>query len=375
MGTGIWSLCSGEQCWCPNHRLPDVIHDQDVLPDDPLVDFLSTSNELPSESDKPALGSLLSSLKEKMAIRDTLIEQLRSMMAKYNAAIATLEEERAQLDNVVNQGTHAFSAVKRVPVEVLQHIFQYTITFPPVVSSGHHEWHSDDSDDSGNPLPQYVLWYDQSKPEDPLCTLTQVSQRWRAIALGNAALHSSLSIHISSNHFSIPQLTNVLQRRFSSLSDAPLSVAITCDPMTIDVLSRHTSRIATALEPYASKIVELFVFLPDAVAEKLEILEGKLPSLTSLLMHNTPRPYDSVHPPHPVFTGCPLRRLVLRDYASPTGSVASIKSSHTWEHIVHLELLITPNEDLHAGPDAEAILTCPCARSPSSHRGYSSRTD
>ncbi|KIY66581.1 hypothetical protein CYLTODRAFT_423293 [Cylindrobasidium torrendii FP15055 ss-10] len=352
MGTAeLWSLCYGEQCTCPNHRLlATATHpDEEVLPNDPLLEFLETSNEQPLEDVRPGLNSLLSSLKNKKAARDALAKQLRSAMVEFKAALTTLDSERAQLKTAITRGENAFSPVKRIPVEILQHIFQYAITFPPGMPYGCHE-NTGASDDSENEYPKFALWHNLPEPKDPLRTLKQVSRRWRAAVLGSTALHSWLSIHMS--HIAKSTYEALLQQHLASSGDKPLSIAVTCELAHVKSLARHGYRLRDVLKPYATRIVELQVFLPDSIARELWGLQ--LPSLSSLLMHNTPRPRNPSSS-WSLLKDCPLRRLVLYNYASPINCVADA-SSRTWEHIVHLELLSTPNETMPTGPSVECML-------------------
>ncbi|KIY62890.1 hypothetical protein CYLTODRAFT_426564 [Cylindrobasidium torrendii FP15055 ss-10] len=346
MGTEPWDLCPEEQCSCANHRLPT--HNEDILQDDARVKSLIASNEIPLESTKDELDSLLLSLKDRMASRDALAKRLRCLMEKFGAALTALEEERDQLQAAITHGQHAFSIVKRVPVEVLQHIFQYTITFPPAISSASvgHELSGGTEDVDAEPS-EISPWCDRVQLDGTLRTLKQVSRGWRAVVLSSTALHSSLSVHISSPHFATPRHMSLLQQHLSRSGVTPLSVAITCEPMEMNRLAAYASTLAEFLMPYAARVVELHVFLPDKIAGEFGRLQ--LTSLASLFMHNTPRARE-IAPPHYAFVDCPLRRLVLRDYANPCIAQAS---SRTWEHVTHLELLATSNTHI---PSVQKIL-------------------
>ncbi|KIY66573.1 hypothetical protein CYLTODRAFT_423285, partial [Cylindrobasidium torrendii FP15055 ss-10] len=126
--------------------------------------------------------------------------------------------------------------------------------------------------------------------------------------------------------------------------------------MELTELQYHTRTLVSFVTPYASRIIELAIFLPSSAVKEFSPLRERMTSLSSLLLHDTPRAkWNDMHFKMPPFEGCPLKRLVLRDVDFPSTYVAG-KLSDTWVNIVHLELLATPNGIIHPGLSLEQIV-------------------
>ncbi|KIY66572.1 hypothetical protein CYLTODRAFT_423284 [Cylindrobasidium torrendii FP15055 ss-10] len=352
-------ICPVDGCPCPNHHLSTARIDENRV--NPLTEYFTTNNDVPPDDEADGIKAILMHLREIKTAKDVQAEHLRREVARLDAALVALDAEREQLQESIRQGEYVYSAVRRLPLEVLQHIFQYTINFPPSRPSIHSRENRELSEDSDDEQWQSRSAILRSPPKHlhPLQTFRHVSLRWRAAVLDDPILWSSLTIniavHANSGHISLNE--SRLNQHLVFSRTAPLRIAFTCDSIwDWESLQTHATHLVACLIPHAARIVELYLLLPSPVVQVFGALRERMTSLSSLLLRNTPwtgsegdssrdQPFDAYF----------LKRLVLQDFPFPLNCIAGRLSS-TWVNLVHLELLATQNKRYFVGPSLDRIL-------------------
>ena len=258
-----------------------------------------------------------------MANIDTSIEQLKAhreaQLSAIDAHLKDLEEERARLTLSSSRRRALLNPIRRLPFEILQHVFMDAIRFP----TNYDFYRSDE-------IPRE--WYELDEEDHTLETLELVCKRWRASLLADSSLWSFINVIVSTPTLDepIPRYVTRLERYLKRSRLSLISVCIRrCASFTLESLP---GEIPQLLLPYANRIYELRLFLPHPLISGLSVLRGQLTALAFVHVVNTPF-VETDGGSIDIFNECPrLKRFWTTDIASP-GSLFLLP----WQNIEFIE--------------------------------------
>ncbi|KAJ7618987.1 hypothetical protein DFH06DRAFT_1306556 [Mycena polygramma] len=209
---------------------------------------LLNSNEPPEDSEKTFIRSVISTA-------DARVAHLDEEIAKLRAQLMHLEEERASGFSYRARNSVILSPLRRMPPEVLGEIFVWTLPSPaaPLVS----------------------LVCSKFRMGASPWVLTQISSRWRTIALSTPRLWSRIIVYFRRNGSGYPlalvkahlERSQRLKIHFYGHSQAASQPQIEL----FNLLAQHSSRWE-----------ELSIGLTAAIVPLLPALRDRLPSLKRL---------------------------------------------------------------------------------------------
>ncbi|KAK0218070.1 hypothetical protein IW262DRAFT_1114754 [Armillaria fumosa] len=134
-----WHPCKG--CTCMNHAIPSYkisVTDADVpLIDHPDLGKLARFNDAPDLSEEQALQRMVSDFGKRVDALDAPVLELKALRQAFERSIgrideelAVLEKERQRLSNSMQERQSVLSTLRRMPKEVLAHIFFHAHNFP-----------------------------------------------------------------------------------------------------------------------------------------------------------------------------------------------------------------------------------------------------
>lgn len=259
---------------------------------DPPPDDVAVKLRVVVEGSKKELDAI----QKKMKLIDTEEQALHAKLAELGRKKQTLSQRAAQLDANIRTHIPISSSLRRLPIEILAHIF--FIASPSFVS----------------PLARKV---------EPW-TLAQVSRRWRSVALGTPCLWSAISLDLS--HFptlmAIPKapvtiLEDVLHRssnhdlsiRFISPLEPPIKPHTAATAKWFETLISHCERCKTIDFTFNGYLV-----LP------LDNLTNRLPRLESFRIHfEDPEDLETGYDPSLISFGIApsLHSVYISDFDNP----------------------------------------------------------
>ncbi|KAJ7737091.1 hypothetical protein B0H16DRAFT_1891740 [Mycena metata] len=235
-----------------------------------LISAVGARQSLLLNSNVPPEASDLASVQTTITETDAQLANLDAQIARRPASLRDLEERRTMLWNYRTR-THAIlSPLRRVPPELLGHIFLCTL--PGAVEA---------------------LKRGRIDMADSPWLLTQISSHWRAVALSIPSLWSNISIdYMESFHnastYSLPLVETQIQRSRELRIHFYGCEEMDATPQTamLQLLSHHSLRWR-----------DLSLGITSAMAPFLPSLRDRLPALKTLWIHwNIPQSHPAVTP-------------------------------------------------------------------------------
>ncbi|KAF9049639.1 hypothetical protein BDZ89DRAFT_1057519 [Hymenopellis radicata] len=261
MSGNYWQSCISADCPCPNHRIP--MHTSppldSMLDNNPAFHHLTRTNNVPSPAEDNTIQGMILDFESRYMAAGSNADKLRALqsdfaakMLQINTQLQVLEEERTRLSQCIADRRRLLAPSRRIPSEILTHIFSLTIDFPA-------EEFSMEAPD------REILWQFDAK-ESPLWTMELVCKRWRKEVLESPKLWSFINIFITNDHFADDD-DRYLLRLALHLSRAGLSQLSICicdqsDHASSSFKDQLPSCIPILLMPFATRIEELYFMLP-----------------------------------------------------------------------------------------------------------------
>ncbi|PBK73264.1 hypothetical protein ARMSODRAFT_1001402 [Armillaria solidipes] len=278
----IWAPCS--ECPCPNHHLPSCTFTVELsLSDDPEWMHLTRSNNPPSQYEEMVLSTMISAYDEQ--IQGIELEKsnpeafslaLKAQIVAVSQKIEALGEEHARVTEAFRERRDLLSPVRRLPPEVLNHIFLNTIDFPvprtPIV-------HNAVKEEAIEISPNWEF----NATESSLWSITGVSTKWRSVSLSSPRLWSYVNIMITDSNFADYSYIRQLGLQLDRSAKYPLSMSI-CHIAEESTAEALPLQLVAILFSFSTCIRELHLFLPWTLFCQMAPLHLSLPSLENLII-------------------------------------------------------------------------------------------
>ncbi|KAK0218064.1 hypothetical protein IW262DRAFT_1113965 [Armillaria fumosa] len=252
-----WHPCKG--CACVNHAMPSYkfsVTDADVpLTDHPDLGRLTRSNDAPDLSEEMTLQRMISDSGKRVGALDVPVSELKALrqalqrsIVRVDDELVALEKERQRLSDSMRERRSVLSALRRMPKEVLAHIFFHTLDFPF----------------SQRESPSR-LWQSVSASRHPLLPLELVSRNWKNVLDTFSYLWSYVNIFV--NRMNSITYARYIGNQLSRSRVCPLSVSM-CHSSNISI-SRppaFPNLMLMTLFPVSSRIQTLYL-CPDHFAD------------------------------------------------------------------------------------------------------------
>ncbi|KAK0240943.1 hypothetical protein EDD85DRAFT_1019872 [Armillaria nabsnona] len=277
----MWAPCSG--CPCPNHHLPSCTFAvEPSLSDDPEWMHLTRSNNPPSQYEETILSGMTSAYDQQIQIIDTEKSNLEAFSLSLKAQIVAvsqrmnaLRQERARITEAVRESRNLLSPVRRLPLEMLDHIFLDTIDFPvsrtQIVRDGEEE-------DTGE-----LRNWEFKATENSLWSITGVSKAWRSASLSSPRLWSYVNIIITESNFKDHSYIRQLGRQLDRSANHPLSISV-CRIVKESTPQELPPQLAAVLFSFSSRIQELHLYLTLSILFQMSDMRLSLPSLECFVL-------------------------------------------------------------------------------------------
>ncbi|KAF7370265.1 ABC protein [Mycena sanguinolenta] len=224
---------------CPRCMHSFNLFDVDTTPALVSSDIVK-SNDPPSESQVPVLQDFISKGRTRMAALESKIELLDSLMDK-------LVEEKNELAAEICMHEGSLSPLRRMPTEILSHIFAFTL--PP-----HHP--------GAEPAP----W-----------TVSAVCARWRAISVSQPCFWTTIQYDDDLNGTSVFKYRTQLSRS----GQLPLNIEFRANYW--GVLTPEARRILDLVCVHSERWGSVSFMVPKEVYRQLRpVIQGSLPRLRTL---------------------------------------------------------------------------------------------
>ncbi|KAK0462335.1 uncharacterized protein EV420DRAFT_1524030 [Desarmillaria tabescens] len=213
--------------------------------------------------------SQLQSLESEEADLQGLHHDLKCRIMFLSRQMGTLRQERQRISEAISERRKILSPVRRLPSEILHHIFLDTIDFPVQYSQSK----------SNN------AHWDFHPTQSSLWLIASVSKRWRNVALSSPKLWSFVNISFTQLTFDDLNYVQQLGLQLHRALKHPLSISLCeIDPPSCDEIP---PQLIAILFSFASSIHELHLYLPSATLSDLTRLRLSLPALESLVVFCT----------------------------------------------------------------------------------------
>lgn len=323
-----WSPCT--ECHCPNHHVPSHSFppERHALENSNLAP-LTRSNDPPLPAEADTLNAMISSYQAELKYIDTEESNILKLSAEMRDSIALLDQkvellrgERIRISEAISERQRLLSPIRRLPAEILSHIFLQTIEFPiKATQTGARR-----------------LWWKFRSAHNAPWSIAVVSRRWRQVALDFPQLWSYVNILIRDKTFTEGAygFAQRIGEHMLRSEKHKLSVCIANDPY------RATSEelplaLATIICSIANRIRDLHLFLPSSKFADLPSLQLSLPQLERLSLLCTDGGDSSLHTGLKIFDFSPkLHRIQVMDvpvvsplFDLPWTQITQFKSEHT----------------------------------------------
>ncbi|KAK0490107.1 hypothetical protein EDD18DRAFT_550352 [Armillaria luteobubalina] len=304
--------CAG--CDCPNHlNVTSVSRDTSTHPiadTSAIVNLahLKTSNEAPSEAEADTLRDIISSCQRRRKDLDEENSSLRNLIADLKRRISSskqrltaLQKEQLEVDAQIQKWKPLLNPIRRIPPEILSHIFDDTVEFPTFPSAS---WTPDLRHGA---MPRFR--WNIHAVENPLWTLEGVCRHWKDVVLGTPQLWSSINIVITDSNFG-PNTHQYIRRLGQQLGRSgkhPLSIIISCPDSTF-LFDELPPQLIMMLYSFSDNIRDLRLYLPSRMLRTIPSLSLSLPSLQTLSILSTDAGF--INEPLELFPFCPQLREI-----------------------------------------------------------------
>ncbi len=227
LASSTWAPCSG--CPCPNHHLlpPCTFAAELSLSDDPEWMHLTRSNNPPSQHEEMALSTMISAYDEQIQginLEKSNLEAfslaLKAQIVVVSQKIEALCEEHARVTEAARERRGLLSLVRRLPPEVLNHIFLNTIDFPVPRTPIRHNAVKD------REARVISRNWKFNATESSLWSITGVSPKWRSVCLSSSRLWSYVNVFITDSNVADYSYIRRLGLQLDRSEKYPLSMSI-----------------------------------------------------------------------------------------------------------------------------------------------------
>ncbi|PBK60456.1 hypothetical protein ARMSODRAFT_966045 [Armillaria solidipes] len=268
-----WHPCKG--CACVNHAIPSYkfsVTDADgPLADHPHIGKLARSNDAPNPSEEKILQQMMSDTGKRIDVLDAHVLELKALrqafIARVDEELSALDKERQRLSDSIREQQSVLGALRRMPKEVLAHIFSHTLAFPfPRVKPT-----------------SYGLWSSFSARKHTLLTFELVSRNWKDVLDTFPYLWSYVNILIDR----MPSNTYIryIGNQLSRSRQCPLSISIShSDSGSVSRLGAVPAAILMALFTASPRVKVLRLCLPGNCFTDMQKLHLSFPNLQGLVL-------------------------------------------------------------------------------------------
>ncbi|KIY65214.1 hypothetical protein CYLTODRAFT_424524, partial [Cylindrobasidium torrendii FP15055 ss-10] len=332
----------------PIYEVPQhVLQEQDNFEDDPKFCHLTLTNAAPAELEEEALLSEISDLEKREAaieIESARLLVLRdSYIARIDQELTLTQISQERIASAIAARKRVLSPVRRLPAEILQLIFLFTLESVPQQMF---------DDDFG--------WWKFTTPCYTLLPLQLVCHQWRNTVVDFPQLWSTIytQFPVFDNTHWQAEDSNLISRIRLHLyrsKSCPLSIALYPRARQHDTVP---SDLIAILLPHAPRITALHLFLEYSQICDLSTFAKELRSLTILTIANTTferedESADQEFEPQSLFEACTrLQHVNFRDVRYPSARIALPKTSVTSISATHPYL---PDGKFYTGTTATEI--------------------
>ncbi|KAK0202924.1 hypothetical protein DFS33DRAFT_1275917 [Desarmillaria ectypa] len=274
-----WHPC--KDCACVNHTIPSYkfsVTDADgPITDHPDLGKLTRSNDTPNLSEEKTLQQMISDTGRRIDALDTQVLELNALrqafvqsIARVDEELVALDKERQRLSASIRERQCLLGALRRMPKEVLAHIFLHTLVFPfPRV-----------------PPPTTMLfyggWSSFSVSKSPLLSLELVSRSWKNVLDAFPDLWSYVNILI--DKMQSGSYVRHIGHQLSRSRQSPLSISISHDSATHIRMDALPVAILMALFTVSPRVQTLHLCLPGRYFASMQQLHLSFPNLQELVL-------------------------------------------------------------------------------------------
>ncbi|KAK0497179.1 hypothetical protein EDD18DRAFT_1161001 [Armillaria luteobubalina] len=274
-----WHPCPGP-CTCVNHSIPSYRFSP-TSADSPIATHpdlgrLTHSNNAPTPPEEKTLQQQISESRKRIeavnaqaAELQVLKQELLLSISRVNEELAALDKEQERLADSIRDRERLLSALRRMPKEVLAHIFVHTLVFPfPRVT----------------PPPRSGDWSVFPPSKNPLFSIALVSRNWKDVLVACPELWSYINIvvdRLPSNSYA-----RFIGKQISRSGLSPLSIAISHGGGTA-VGATLPDAVLTTLFTASHRIRCLHLHLPGRYFPSIQQLPLSFPALQELYVHSS----------------------------------------------------------------------------------------
>ncbi|KAJ6476720.1 hypothetical protein C8R47DRAFT_657677 [Mycena vitilis] len=307
-------------CWRCGAPNPEDRHD---LPPTPglsrlsAIEHLLQTNHPPADAEIPVLDDFTAIARRRMEALTARIESLTPTLNQ-------LMVQREQLGNRIQQCASALSPIRRLPPEIVQEIFSWTLPRTRRVA--------------GN-APTEAPWY-----------LGQISGIWREIALGLSSLWNAITL-VHNKDFSCVRALPLVQTQLIRSTNAPLHVDFewTMEERDASVLLAYLSLHSDRWGSF-----RLICSNSNALLELMQPAQGQLARLDILEIEDSGREEDDASASSALFSIAPNLRQVLLTNASFNRFSPPLQIP--WQQLTHYRGVDTVEQLLHILQAASSLV-------------------
>ncbi|KAK0432859.1 hypothetical protein EV421DRAFT_2040463 [Armillaria borealis] len=289
-----WHPCKG--CACMNHVIPSyrfsVTNADSPLIDHPDLGKLARSNDAPNLSEEKILQKMVSDTGKRIDAVDAEVLELKALrqafvqsIARVDEELATLDKERQRLYDSVRERRLLLSALRRMPKEVVAHIFFHTLDIPfPWAKNPENPM----SDGSSSKI---------SASKHPLLSFELVSRNWKDVLDAFPNLWSYVIILI--DRMASSTYVCCIGNQLSRSRQCPLSILI-CNGGSVvpSRLGAFPVAILMTLFTVSSRVQTLHLCLPDKHFADMQQLRLSFPILQELVLFSSTDPSEAAQHLH-----------------------------------------------------------------------------
>ncbi|PBK60461.1 hypothetical protein ARMSODRAFT_966049 [Armillaria solidipes] len=315
-----WHPCEG--CACVNHAVPSYrfsVTDADgPLIDHPDLGKLARSNDAPKSSEEKILQKMMSDTGKRIDAVDAHLLELKALrqafvqsIARVDEELAALDKERRRLFDSIRERQSVLGALRRMPKEVLAHIFFYSLDIP-------FPW-------AENPLSRGYL--PSFSARHPLLSFELVACNWKDVLDTFPKLWSYVNILIDRMHSST--YACYIGNQLSRSRQCPLSLSM-CHSRSASVTRPGDFPVAILMTLFtvSHRLQALHLCLPSKYFTDMQQLRPSFPTLQELVLYSLTEPSEIA--PHFHFGSLPSLRVFRAVNISDV-----YKLSLPWHQITH----------------------------------------
>ncbi|KAK0218075.1 hypothetical protein IW262DRAFT_1115001 [Armillaria fumosa] len=273
-----WHPCPG--CTCVDHSIPSYrFSETDAdrpIAEHPDLGRLTHSNDAPTPPEEKTLQQMISDSRKRIEEVNAQASELRELkqelllsITRVNEELAALDKEQERLSDSIRDRERLLSALRRMPKEVLAHIFMHTLVFPfPRVQ----------------PPPRSGDWSVFPPSRNPLFSIALVSHNWKDVLAACPELWSYINIvvdRLPSNSYA-----RFIGKQISRSGLSPLSISISHGGGTAGA-GTLPDAVLTTLFTASHRIRCLHLHLPGRYFPSVQQLPLSFPTLQELYVHSS----------------------------------------------------------------------------------------